>query len=54
MSSVEQNIKIYKLRKILVSNVIISKETILTKGYELPLNAFQLFGISRLSRMSCS
>jgi len=24
-----------------------SKETILTQGYELPLGAFQLFGVSR-------
>jgi len=26
--------------------MITSKETILTQGYEIPLNAFQLFGAS--------
>jgi len=26
----------------------------LTEGYEHPRNAFQLFGISRLSRMQCT
>jgi hypothetical protein len=41
-SSVVQGMQLYKFKKILISNVVISKETILTQGYELPLNAFQL------------
>jgi len=37
--------------QILVSNMVISKETILTQGYEIPLNAFRLFGVSRRNRV---
>jgi len=34
------------VKKIIVSKMIVSKETILTQGYELPPNAFQLYGVS--------
>jgi len=34
------------MKKIPISDMVISKETSVTKGYELLLNVFQLFGIS--------
>jgi hypothetical protein len=36
-----------KIKEIPVSNMAISKKTILTLDYKLMLNAFQLFGIKR-------
>jgi hypothetical protein len=41
-SSVVQGMQVQKFKKILVSNMVISKETIMTQGHELPLNAFHL------------
>jgi hypothetical protein len=47
-SSVVQVVKLQKLKKIFVSNMVMSKKKkkILTQGYELLLNAFKLFGVS--------
>ena len=39
--------KVSKFKKILLSNMVMNKETILTQGYELLLNVFQLFGVTR-------
>jgi len=39
-----QGMKLYKLKKILVISTVVIRETILTQGYELPLNASQLSG----------
>jgi hypothetical protein len=41
--SVVRVIKLCKFEKILVSDMGMRKETILTQGYELPLGAFQFF-----------
>jgi hypothetical protein len=54
MYAVVQGMKLQKLKKILVSNMVKSKEKILTHGYEFPLNAFRLFGFSRRNRVPYS
>jgi hypothetical protein len=41
-SSVVQGMKLQKFKNILLSYVVMSKDMIVTQGYELPLNAFQL------------
>jgi hypothetical protein len=41
-----QVMKLKILKKILLIKMVISKETILAKGYKLPLSGFQLFGVS--------
>jgi hypothetical protein len=46
--------KLQKFKKILIGNMVMSTETMLTYGYELPLNAFQLFGVSRRYRVPYS
>ena len=45
-----QGKKLQKCKKTLVSNMVISREKILTQGYQLTLKAIQLFGISRRYR----
>jgi len=37
-----EGMKVYNFKKILVSNMVISKEMSLTQGYELPLTVCQL------------
>jgi hypothetical protein len=41
--SVVKCVKLQKFEKILLRK----KKTILTEGYELPLNAFQIFSVSK-------
>jgi hypothetical protein len=52
--SVVQGVKLKKFQKILISNVGMSEKKILTQGYELPLNAFQLLGVSGRYRVPYS
>jgi hypothetical protein len=52
--TVVQGTTLYKFKKIFVSDMVMSKETVLTYGYELALNAFQLFGVSRRYRVPYS
>ena len=42
-----QSMKICKFKEIIVSNLVMSKETVVTEGYELAMNVFQLSGVSR-------
>ena len=47
----------YKLqifKKYFVRSMAVSTETVLTQGYQLPLNAFQLFDYSRIYRVAHS
>jgi hypothetical protein len=52
--SVVRGVELQKFRKILGSNVVISEKTILTQGYQLPLNAFPLYGVSGFYRFPYS
>ena len=45
MSSVVQGMELYKFEKILLRNMIIRKEAILTQDCKLPLNGSQLYGV---------
>jgi hypothetical protein len=53
-SSVVQGKKLQKFKKILVSNMVMSRKMILTQSYKLPLNAFNLFSISGRYRVPYS
>jgi hypothetical protein len=53
-SSIVQGVKFQKFKKILVSNMVMSRKTILTQGYELPLNAFKLSSASGRIRIPYS
>jgi hypothetical protein len=44
--SVVQGVKLQEFKKILVSNMVMSRKMILTQGYELPLNAFKIFSVN--------
>ena len=46
---VVQEMGLQKLQEILMGNMIITKEMILTQRYAIPLNAFQIFGFSKYS-----
>jgi hypothetical protein len=42
--------KLYKFKKkILVSGMVMSEGTVMIQAYQLPLNAFQLFGVRKSS-----
>ena len=40
-SAIMQGLKLQKFKENLVSNMVVSRETILTQVYELPLDAFE-------------
>jgi hypothetical protein len=44
--SIVQGVKLQKFKKNLTCNMVVSRETILTQGYELPLDAFTRFSVS--------
>jgi hypothetical protein len=45
-SSVMHGMKLQKFKENLISNMVVSRKTILRQGYELPLDAFKLFSVS--------
>jgi hypothetical protein len=45
-SSIAQDMKLQKFKKNITSNMVVSRETILTQGYELQLDTFKLFSVS--------
>jgi hypothetical protein len=44
--SIMQGMKLQRFKKNLISNMVVSRETILTQSNELPLDAFKFFSIS--------
>jgi hypothetical protein len=41
-----QGMELQRFKKNLISNMVVSRETILTQSNELPLDAFKLFSIN--------